>query len=192
MFVPVIVYSLLLINRGIIMGANNADVKGSNNPNFKGGYQMKYKKTSLYNSWQGMKARCLRKTHPKFPRYGGRGITVCEEWMAIKGFVEWAIPNGWKHGLSIDRIDNDGNYEPSNCRWVTVAENSRSKKTTKLSIEDALDIRIKYNNGVSMPDLAAEYGVVHGTIWFIVKNFTHVPDGECTKAIKAAREAKLN
>lgn len=68
-----------------------------------------------------------------------------------------------------------------------MAQNSRNKRTTKLSLQDAMDIRIKYNDGASMQTIANEYGVVNGTIWFIVKNFTHVPDGECTKKLNEAK-----
>ena len=87
--------------------------------------------------------------------------------------------------MSIDRIDNNKDYCPDNCHWITVEANSRKKSTTKLSIIQAEEIRIKLNLGANERDLAKEYGVVHGTIWFIKKNFTHVADGECTKALNA-------
>ena len=72
-----------------------------------------------------MKHRC---SNPKIKNYGGRGIKVCEEWQTFKPFEEWSLSNGYREGLSIDRIDNDGNYEPSNCRWAdkTTQENNRS------------------------------------------------------------------
>jgi len=110
------------------------DVKGSKNPNFKTGYCIKGQTPSFYNTWQGMKARCLNPNNPKYHRYGGRGIKVCEEWMDIKNFSEWALSNGWKQGLTLDRINNDGNYCPENCRWVSVCENSRKKSTTKIDM----------------------------------------------------------
>jgi hypothetical protein len=167
-----------------MMGRNGKDVTGEKNPNYKNGYCTKHKKTGLYNSWQNMKSRCLNPNNPKYNRYGGRGINICDDWLTIEGFVEWSINNGWKKGLTLDRIDNDKGYTPSNCQWITACANSRKKSTTKLCIEDAMQIRIKYNNGNSMPSLAKEYGVVHGTIWFIVNNFTHVPEGECAKRLK--------
>lgn len=161
---------------------NGLDVRGSKNPNYKTGYRVTGSKTSLYNSWQGMKQRCLNKSHPKYNRYGGRGICVCDDWMDIRGFSEWAKKSGWKEGLTIDRIDNDGNYCPENCRWISISENSRKKKTTKIDMIMAQEIRSRINE--NWDALAKEYGCTNGNIWFIMKNFTHVPEGECTKMLK--------
>lgn len=70
--------------------------------------------------------RCYNKNNKFYKNYGGRGIKVCEEWLdSLPSFYEWAINNGWKKGLSIDRIDNDRDYSPENCRWITISENSR-------------------------------------------------------------------
>lgn len=166
------------------MGRNYTDTSGAKNPNYKNGYATAGQKQGFYNSWQNMKGRCLRQSHPKYKRYGGRGITICNDWLEIDGFAEWALKNGWKEGLSLDRVDNNGNYCPENCVWISMSENSRKKRTTKISFDDAKIIRERASNGESEYDLAKEYGVVHGTIWFIVKNFTHVPEGECTKKLK--------
>ena len=79
----------------------------------------------LYRIWVGMKQRCLNPNRPKWHRYGGRGIKVCEAWRNdYMSFRNWALNNGYQEDLTIDRIDNDGDYEPDNCRWVTVSENS--------------------------------------------------------------------
>lgn len=169
------------------MGRNYKDVKGKNNPNFKGGHTMG--KMGFYNSWCNMKQRCRNPNHPKYDRYGGRGISVCKEWDDIQVFADWAIENGWKKGLSIDRIDNDGSYCPENCRWVSMSKNSRKKSTTKLTFRQAEDIRKRHKDGECLYNMAKEYGVVHGTLWFIVKNFTHVPEGECSRAM-ADRDRK--
>lgn len=85
---------------------------------FKHGYSDK----KIYYVWQQMKARCNNPNEKAFRRYGGRGIKICSEWQGKNGFinfVNWSLNNGYKEGLSLDRIDNDGNYEPSNCRWTT-------------------------------------------------------------------------
>lgn len=120
-----------------------------------------------------MRGRCLTKSNPKYHRYGGRGISLCKEWDDPVVFYEWAKSNGWESGLSLDRIDNDGNYEPSNCRWVTISENSKRKSTTKISDLQAIEIRKLFSSGVKMLEIAKMFGVSGGTIWFIVKNITH-------------------
>ena len=146
-------------------------------------------RSSLYTSWQNMKGRCLNKNNPKYYRYGGRGISVCDEWLDIMGFRKWALENGWKEGLTIDRIDNDGNYCPENCRWISHSENSRKKSTTKIDIVTAQEIRERINE--NWYDLAREYNCSHGTIWFIMHNFTHLPnEGECARKLKDKKETK--
>lgn len=160
-----------------------ADFSGDKNPNYKSGLCVgKGSRSSLYNTWCAMRQRCNNPNNPKYPRYGGRGIKICKEWDNICGFKDWAVNNGWQQGLTIDRIDNDGDYCPENCRWISVSENSRKKRTTKIDIATAQEIRTRINEDWNA--LAKEYGCTHGNIWFIMHNFTHVPNGECTKALK--------
>lgn len=86
--------------------------------------------TKLYRVWHGMKMRCNPKRKSHRSRYYDRGITVCEEWAnSFEKFYEWAIANGYKEGLTIDRINNDGIYEPSNCRWTTTYIQARNKRS---------------------------------------------------------------
>ena len=83
----------------------------------------------LYHIWHGMKERCLTPTNKDYPNWGGRGITICNEWVNdYATFREWALSNGYEDSLSIDRINNDGNYEPTNCRWVTLQEQAKNRR----------------------------------------------------------------
>ncbi len=89
------------------------------------------KKTGIYKRWAAMKSRCLSSRHPAYKNYGGRGITICREW--ITSFEAFYKDMGDPPfvGACLDRIDNDGNYNKNNCRWVTMADNNRNKRTTK-------------------------------------------------------------
>ena len=84
-------------------------------------------RTRLYQIWADMKGRCQCETNRFYHRYGGRGITVCEEWKTFPPFMEWAVTHGYRDDLTIDRIDNDGNYTPSNCKFSTQHEQSMNK-----------------------------------------------------------------
>lgn len=86
-------------------------------------------RTRLYRIWYGMKQRCSNPRHDSFADYGGRGVTVCEEWTpAFLPFLEWARASGYADTLELDRIDNSGPYAPTNCRWVTSKQNKRNTR----------------------------------------------------------------
>ena len=89
--------------------------------------------TRLYSIWKSMKARTLNPKCADYLDYGGRGITICDEWLDIHNFYTWSMSNGYEEnkGLSIDRIDNDGNYCPENCRWVSKNIQNRNKRIFK-------------------------------------------------------------
>lgn len=89
------------------------------------------KREKLYVIWCDIIQRCFDKNLKNYHRYGGRGITICDEWRHdYPAFRSWALSNGYKEGLSIDRINNNGNYEPNNCRWTTMVVQSRNKENT--------------------------------------------------------------
>jgi len=83
----------------------------------------------LYSVWQNMKTRCYNPKTWNYKNYGGRGIKVCDEWRNdFKAFYDWAVNDGYSDGLSIDRRNNDGNYEPSNCKWSTAKEQANNRR----------------------------------------------------------------
>lgn len=86
--------------------------------------------TPTHNSWRSMKHRCLNPKGRQYPDYGGRGITVCARWMKFENFLADMGERPGKE-YSLDRIDNDGNYEPSNCRWATRSEQQKNKRPAK-------------------------------------------------------------
>ena len=89
------------------------------------------KNTRLYSIWRNMKGRTLNPKNKAYPNYGGRGITICDEWLDVQNFYDWAMSNGYSDELSIDRIESDGNYEPSNCRWTTPTIQTRNQRIYK-------------------------------------------------------------
>jgi hypothetical protein len=91
----------------------------------------------LYRVWKTMKKRCLNTSDERYDRYGGRGITVCDEWLHnFQAFYDWAMANGYDENApygqcTIDRIDNDGNYSPDNCRWVDMKAQGNNRSTNR-------------------------------------------------------------
>lgn len=89
-----------------------------------------YKKP-WYNSYRSMMDRCYRKNAKNYSNYGGRGIEVCEEWHDVENFEKWVLESNYQEGLTLDRIDVNGNYEPINCKWSTIKEQVNNKRNTK-------------------------------------------------------------
>ena len=111
----------------------------------------------LYRVWGRMKERCNNPHSNNYYLYGGRGISVCDAWRNdYAAFRSWAISHGYKQGLTIDRIDSNGNYEPSNCRWATSIEQQNNLRT---------NVNITYNNEThSIASWARITGIQEGTI----------------------------
>lgn len=88
--------------------------------------------TRLFGIWMGMKNRCYIPSNKEYARYGGRGITICDEWKDdFMAFYTWSMSNGYMDGLSIDRIDNDNGYSPNNCRWITIRAQQNNRCNNK-------------------------------------------------------------
>lgn len=113
--------------------------------------------TRLYKIWLGMKARCNNKNIKCYYRYGGKGISVCNAWLNnFELFMDWALNSGYAENLTIDRIDNSGNYEPGNCRWVdNKAQCNNRKTTTKITLNGETKSRMEW---------CEEIGLNYGTV----------------------------
>lgn len=112
------------------------------------------KKTGAWISWNCMRTRCEQKSHISYPDYGGRGIKVCDRWYKFENF--YADMGDRPKDKSIDRIDNDGDYEPSNCRWATRSEQQRNRRNTKINELDVINIR---KSTLPQRQIAEHYGV---------------------------------
>lgn len=117
--------------------------------------QERMKLAREYNAWISMKKRCFNEHCHAYKNYGGRGITVCEQWK--NNFNQFLLDMGeCPDGLSIDRIDNNGNYEPSNCRWASKREQAQNRRSNRY---------ITYNNVTKLiSDLADQYGILRSTM----------------------------
>ena len=85
----------------------------------------------LYTAWLNMKSRCSNPANPAYKNYGGRGITICNKWSKYENFHKWAMSNGYKNNLTIERMNNNGNYEPDNCTWIPRTEQPKNTRATR-------------------------------------------------------------
>lgn len=106
--------------------------------------------TRLYTIWKNMKQRCYNPKRNRYKWYGAKGIQVYEEWHDFLPFMEWSLANGYEEGLVLDREDSNGNYEPSNCKWVTVEENSRKAVFERTGKEVVGNREITYKGKTQM------------------------------------------
>lgn len=127
--------------------------------------------TRLYRIWSAMKRRCFNSNCESYKYYGNRGITVCNNWLEFIPFRDWALNNGYADNLQINRIKNDGNYEPSNCQWIVSKINCRNRRNNKLTVEKVQEIKNKFKKDkYSKRKLAKEYNVSSTLIANILNN----------------------
>lgn len=127
----------------------------------------------LYKKLNSIRVRCEYPSATNYKYYGGRGIKVCDEWRKNPAaFVEWAQANGYVSGLEIDRIDNDGDYEPGNCRFIPHVTNSRKRSNARCDERTASDARALLTSGRSVADTARDLGIPYMVAWHISKGNT--------------------
>ena len=126
-------------------------------------------KTKLHKRWESMIARCEYQKHPHYKDYGERGISVCEEWHDYEKFRAWAIKNGYSDNLTIDRIDNNGNYEPSNCRFITIKEQMLNKRNNHWVIYGG--------ERLTVSQLSEKYSVPESTVRWRLEHLRDVLTG---------------
>ena len=144
---------------------------------------------SLYNIWKNMKCRCYDSNCKRYSDYGGRGIVICNDWLEdFDCFADWALKQGYSLGLTIERIDVNGNYEPSNCKWITKSEQALNTRQNLL-VEYRGEIKplIVWCNKLNL-----SYDATHNRIqkgWSVEKAFTE-PLFDSNKSFAAACRAK--
>ena len=138
-----------------------------------------YSKSRIHNIWLMMKQRCYNPKYPQFKDWGGRGITICDEWLGEHGaenFIKWAKENGYADNLEIDRKNNDGNYCPENCRWATRKEQANNKRCTHL---------ITFNGKTqSIKQWAEEIGINYGTLISRIEDYGWSIEKALTTAVQ--------
>lgn len=115
----------------------------------------------LYDIWTGMMARCTRPEQAGYVRYGARGIQVCTDWHDVVAFRDWAIAAGYQDDLTIDRLDNTGNYEPENCRWVSWKEQALNRCSNHVITFQG--------ESLCMSEWAGRLGVKRGIVYYRLK-----------------------
>lgn len=136
--------------------------------------------TRIYQTWVNMLARCFDDKNISYTRYGGRGITVCNEWKDdVQSFYEWSLANGYRDDLTIDRIDANGNYEPNNCRWITIKEQANNRRS---------NILVTYNGKTqTMKQWACDVGIPYQVVWQRMQKLGWSAEKALTKPVKKGK-----
>lgn len=118
--------------------------------------------TKLYGIWNAMRQRCYNPNYHAYKNYGGRGITICDDWVnSFNNFYNWAINNGYQEGLSIERINVDDNYYPNNCTWITLAQQAQNRRSCHMFCYN----NKKQNLSQWCNELGLDYKLVHNRIF---------------------------
>ena len=132
--------------------------------------------SKLYSVWVNMRNRCFNSNNKSFVYYGGRGISVCDEWNEFLNFEKWAIQNGFEENLTLDRIDVNGNYEPENCRWISRKEQMRNTRSNHL---------LTYNGDTkTMAEWAEITGIPYSTLKQRINKYNYSVEKALTKPVK--------
>ncbi len=131
--------------------------------NRKHGFTTRGKIHPLWDAWHAIRQRCLNPNCKAYINYGARGITICDEWKDdAEAFIKWGLANGWEVGLEIDRIDNNGPYSPSNCRFVTMQVNRQNRRITRSMT--AFGERKTLSDWVNDVRCVVDYDILHGRL----------------------------
>lgn len=123
---------------------------------FRHGQARAGNETREYQSWKHMISRCFKKNNKNFKHYGGRGITVCDRWLAFENF--YADMGEMPDGFSIERVNVNGNYEPSNCKWILKNRQATNRRSSVLTESDVREIRRLREDGLIMKDIGSRFG----------------------------------
>lgn len=126
-------------------------------------------KTALHGVWYGIKSRCYDPRHKSYNDYGGRGIRVCEEWLAdFLCFRQWSMEHGYSEGMQIDRRDNKRGYAPENCRWVPRQVNAQNRRSVRYCQSQADEVRRLRGAGKKLREIAKELAVSMGFVQNVI------------------------
>lgn len=138
--------------------------------------QGKRNASKLYSIWVNMRNRCSNQENKSFAYYGGRGISVCDEWNEFLNFEKWAIQNGFEENLTLDRIDVNGNYEPENCRWISRKEQMRNTRSNHL---------LTYNGDTkTMAEWAEITGIPYSTLKQRINKYNYSVEKALNKQVQ--------